>query len=303
MEAELVKHVTPEVAVQLGLALGLRTNSSWILRNVPARATKESIIRALSRPMERWRGWTVIPRRTIGQQRNGKIDWIVDAAQDPPTRSLTVNRDCLMIERYLEQQKTPPKAAPWFKPRQEEMKQMATTTRVGGLWGDQELDEEDFVLHNLGGNATNKHDPAGTVATDGGNDASGNVAGSQEVHQLAAPTPKAAPRREHPGDGSIGRRMKAAGFRTARQEVDEDVGSQNSPADSATSEIRATLKAMKDANDSKDNMIMQLQETIKGLNAQIAAMGATIAAMQNTMQQLNGGAAAVAAAAPAAQAW
>ncbi len=32
---------------------------------------------------------------------------------------------------------------------------MATTTKIGGLWSDQELDEEDFVLHNLGGDANN----------------------------------------------------------------------------------------------------------------------------------------------------
>ncbi len=303
MEAELVQRVTPEVAAQLGPALGLRTSSSWILRNVPARATREGIIKALSRPMDKWRGWTVIPRRTMGQHRNGKIDWIVDAAQDPPTRSLTVNRDCLMIERYIEQQKTPPKAAPWFKPRQEEMKQMATATKIGGLWSDQELDEEDFVLHNLGGKMDDQQDTSGAMMTDDGDGSNDDGLGGQEAPRQAVPTPKAAPRRKYPGDDQLGRRMRAAGFRTLQRVAEEDAEPHIDSASGEASEILTTLRAMKEANDNKDSIIFQLQETIKGLNAQIAAMSAAMAAMQNTMQQLSGGAAAVAAVTPAPPSW
>ncbi len=97
--------------------------------------------------------------------------------------------------------------------------------------------------------------------------------------------------------------MRAAGFRTLHQGAEEDVEPHIDPASGETSEILATLRAMKEANDNKDNIIFQLQETIKGLNAQIAAMSTTMAAMQNTMQQLNGGAAAVAAVTPAPPSW
>jgi hypothetical protein len=45
-------------------------------------------------------------------------------------------------------------------------------------------------------------------------------------------------------------------------------------------EILQVLKTLQESIASKDSIIQQLQETIKGLNAQIAAMGAAITSMQ-----------------------
>ncbi len=92
-EAEITTAVTPEVAAQLGPALGLKGSSTWAVRGVPRNATKEGIIRALNAASSRWRGWVVKPVRTLTQPRNGKLDWLVEADVDPPPPGEGVNSE------------------------------------------------------------------------------------------------------------------------------------------------------------------------------------------------------------------
>jgi hypothetical protein len=146
-EAEILKHVSPEAAAKLGPALGLRTSSSWVVHGVPRHADRQGIISALNTPNPRWRGWTVKPIRTLTQPRQGKVNWLVEAAVDPPGRALTVKTaanprgDCVMIEKYVEEKRIAPKAASWFNSAMQNPKPDPVPRR-GALWADI-ADEDD----------------------------------------------------------------------------------------------------------------------------------------------------------------
>ncbi len=296
-EAEVMNLISPEVAAQLGPALGLKAASTWVVRGIPRDATKEGIIRALNAPTARWQGWTVKPLRTLAQPRNGKLDWLVEAEVDPPRRALTVKTassphgDCIMIEKHTEEKRIAPKAAAWFRPRNP----VAATPppKSGALWGDlAELDDdEDFAMnyHNRddgtnvengqGHGADHRRWESGEQETQNEGQLRG---GSSQPHQ---------PQVQRDGNGeALTRRLRAAGFRTPHTggaspqdkvpPVAAAGGSPGTEQSSANAEIMEMLRSMQDSIKTKDALITQLQETIKGLNNQIAAMGATLSAMQ-----------------------
>ncbi len=90
-EAELMQALCPERADQLGPALGMRVNSTWVVRGIPAKATRQQIIAALDKSTPAWQGWTVIPRKRLGGTRGPTTDWIIDAVCGPPLFRTVVN--------------------------------------------------------------------------------------------------------------------------------------------------------------------------------------------------------------------
>ncbi len=302
MEADVVKALLPELAAELGPALGLCAASAWVLRGVPRDATKEHIIKAFSTVTSAWEGWTVRPRRTLGQPRHGKTDWVVDAACDPPLRSITVNeRDCIAIDRYTEAKKTPPKAAPWFKDHKPEPE----IVRVGGLWSDVE-DEDDqdseFVMHNPCNPGDNDENQDSEMLDSLRQQKEADSLPSIDFNLKSTSTDT-----QPVGTMGIARRMQAAGFRAnpyaaaprqqtsaqqaPQQQVHHQQPSQRMEAGAGgamDSQVMEMLMDMRRENEQKDAMIQQLQGTIKALNDQIAALSAAMQqqiALQQQMQQ------------------
>ncbi len=299
-EVDITPYVAPEVAAQMGPALGLQTSSSWAVRGIPMRATKEGIIKALYAASARWRGWTVKPIRTLTQPRHGKVDWLVEAAVDPPARALTIksrdspNGDCLMIERFVEERKVTSRTAAWFRPRQ--APPSPPPPKIGALWADitEEEDEEaeHFDMqppHDQNEEATEDPSNVGQVfpmamAT--------KPAGAAAA---AEPTPSADQGNNHDAmqnakkSEALTRRMRAAGFHpystTARPLQPQGNGPLSSPQphhpQDQDSEIKDMLRAMQQSMQQKDTLIMQMQETINNLNAQIAAMTTALTALQH----------------------
>ncbi len=296
-EAEILKHVSPEAAAKLGPALGLQTSSSWVVHGVPRYADKQGIISALNAPNPRWRGWTVKPIRTLTQPRMGKVNWLVEAAVDPPGRALTVKTasnprgDCVMIEKYVEEKRIAPKAASWFNSSMQNPKPDPLPRR-GALWADiaDEDDNDDSFnmdfedAHNFGDGKPNLDSmdmdcPHDAVHLDLPHDQAGFGANGPPTIQRKS------------NSEAVERRMRAAGFRPVNPFPQAPAGNEPSAVSPATSptnlpnkdpnaEIMQVLKTLQESITSKDSMIHQLQETIKGLNAQIAAMAAAIASMQ-----------------------
>ncbi len=112
-EAELTKALTPERADQLGPALGLKVASTWIVRGIPAKATAQQITTAMARPTSKWDGWTVIPRKRIGAARGHTADWMVDAADDPPSLRSVVNGTPIAIKRYVDESRATSRTSAW----------------------------------------------------------------------------------------------------------------------------------------------------------------------------------------------
>ncbi len=309
-EADVTAVVTPEIAAQMGPALGLKGTSAWVVCGIPRNAAKEGIIRALNAPSSRWRGWTVRPLRTITEPRGGKVDWLVEADVDPPARALTVKSsasphgDCIMVKKCTEEKKVSPKAAPWYKPRQQ--KEMAPPPKSGALWSDiaDEDDDDDFTLSDQCeiNNVINSN-----YADNRGDD---DLPGGQYRSEQSEQPPI---QRDARGE-AVARRMRAAGFRVPQAAVNGEAqqagGGQQptQPSGEANSQIIDMLNKMQEAMMSKDSLITQLQDTIRNLNAQIASMTATLASLQSAAvpPQPPGAAAATAGGqgAPAAtQAW
>ncbi len=301
-EADVLKHVSPEAAARLGPALGLQTSSSWVVHGVPRHADKQGIISALNAPNPRWRGWTVKPIRTLTQPRQGKVNWLVEAATDPPGRALTVKTaanprgECVMIEKYVEEKRIAPKAASWFNSAMQNPKPDPIPKR-GALWGDiaEEGDNEDSFnmyfadAHDHGDQRINEDSMDMDCPQDPSSFHASHHIGDQEAN---------APTIQRKGNSeAVERRMRAAGFRPVHSNPLLPVGngSATTPTGAASmevvgkdsnSEIMQVLRTLQESITNKDSMIQQLQETIKGLSAQIAAMAAAIA----SMQQMAGGA-------------
>ncbi len=298
-EAEIIRALLPETAVELGPALGLQTSSTWILRGVPRDANREQIIRALSVPSTTWPGWTVRPRRTLGQPRHGKVNWVVDAASEPPSRSITFNgTDCIAIDRYIENNKTPPKAAPWFKDHKPEPE----IVKIGGAWSDEDDDDADgdsFTLRK-GDNEQREEDD---IMADGmQTDLQTNVTDEDGQIVNTGPAPRAAPTGPLTmATTGIARRMQAAGFRAnpylpkAPPTGVAPIPTQPpqpaaNPAVSITEQAKSDrildmLTAMQKENERKDALIQQLQDTIKMLNDQLTTMNAAMQQQQQQWQQ------------------
>ncbi len=295
-EAEILKHVSPEAAAKLGPALGLQTTSSWVVHGVPRHADRQGIISALNAPNPRWRGWTVKPIRTLTQPHQGKVNWLVEAAVDPPGRALTVRTaanpkgDCVMIEKYVEEKRISPKAAAWFNSATQNPRPDPVPKR-GALWADiaDEDDSDDSFnmdlsdAHNFRDGRPNvdhmdmdcPHEPH----LDPSHDQSGHGEDGPPTIQRKA------------NSEAVERRMRAAGFRPAQsrprspgEEGLAAVSPATAPVDPVGKdpnfEMMQVLRALQESIASKDAIIQQLQDTITGLNTQIAAMAAAITSIQ-----------------------
>ncbi len=298
-EADIIKALLPETAAELGPALGLQTSSTWILRGVPRDANREQIIRALSIPSMGWPGWIVRTRKTLGAPRHGKVNWVVDAASDPPSRSITFNdTDCIAIDRFIENSRTPPKAAPWYKDHKPEPE----IVKVGGAWSDEDVDDADGDSFTFGAGDNERREKDDSM-TDGTHiDLQANVTDEDGQSGSTGPTPMAAPTGPSTlASTGIARRMQAAGFR-ANPYVPKapPTGVASSPtqppqpaADPTTSateqaksdRILDMLTAMQKESERKDALIQQLQDTIKMLNDQLVAMNAAMQQQQQQWQQ------------------
>jgi hypothetical protein len=297
-EAEIVGTLLPETAAELGPALGLKTSSAWILRGVPKDASKEQLIRALYAPSMSWSGWTVRPRKTLGLPRFGKVNWVVDAAAEPPARSITFNdTDCIAIDRFIENSKTPPKAAPWYRDNKPEPE----IVKVGGAWSDEEECDADGASFTLTKNDNGTKEADDFVTDDMQHDVQMDNMGDDERTAVPRPTPKAAAATPQnvPATG-IARRMQAAGFRSnpyvpkapPTATTTATVAPHSTPildtgiTEQAKSDrILDMLTAMQKENERKDALIQQLQDTIKMLNDQLTTMNAAMQQQQQQWQQ------------------
>ena len=102
-EAMVTQIMNPKEAQILGPAMGLASTSQWVIKGVPHYATKSQIIHTLAQPASAsWPGWTVRPSKTMSAAKSGTTMWKVEAAQEPPMRTITLNNYLITIEAYNE---------------------------------------------------------------------------------------------------------------------------------------------------------------------------------------------------------
>ncbi len=199
--------------------------------------------------------------------------------------------DCVMIDKHIEEKRIAPKAASWFNSSTQNPKPDPVPRR-GALWGDvaEEEDDDDSLNVYFAG----VHDDGDQKMNEDANmdmdcpqdNPSLDTSHTFVDHDVNAPTIQRKGNSE-----AVERRMRAAGFRPAHSGTQAPLGSGTATMSTAAAsldaanrdpnaEIMQVLRTMQESITSKDAMIQQLQETIKGLNVQIAAMAAAITSMQ-----------------------
>ena len=103
-EKDIMRILNPQEAEDVGLALGMQVASEWVVRGIPSYATKAQIIKTLAQSSNGWPGWTVRPKKTLtsSSARRGQSTWILEAANDPPLRAITLNNAVITIEMFME---------------------------------------------------------------------------------------------------------------------------------------------------------------------------------------------------------
>ena len=251
-EAEMTRTLAPEAAEEQGSALGMIASAKWEIHGVPRYTTKAVVHQTFAGKGGNWTGWVIRPLKTISPPRHERAVWLVEAAEPPPMRSLTINgRDIIQIKNHVEQQKIPAKLASWY------------TTKVQSspsVWADF-LDPKPVRL-DVGDRDRGKEN----MQVDSNSHTLGQEADPMEVDAIAAATK--CRKRGPPEDIAA---------------MSEDVQKEGK---SEENELIALLKhqaeqARVDAQ-KKDNVIDSLLAQIATLTEQVAALRQDIAKMQES---------------------
>ncbi len=257
-EAQFIRELTPEIAEELGDALGMQPNSTWVIKGVPREATKATIIKTFAAVGPHWAGWRIMPVKTLGQPRGGKASWIVKAEDEPPRRDAHIAKVLITIDRFHEPQKVTARAAPWFKIKPEKADTETCTTR--SIWADEVDDDQEDIQEFVMQEAQDCAIALGITPSPQPHHHAKPVDDAEETEESSAKHRRIeASERDHP--------TTAAGGGSA------PCATQQQPQDK-TDQILLMLQVMQKDNEKKDAMIAQLQDTIRTLQATIGAMQA-----------------------------
>ncbi len=287
----------------------MRPSSSWLIRNIPRQATRAGIIQTFAASRGQWTGWKTLPRKIYGQPRGTTVDWIVDAESEPPKKVVTLNKACIMIERFIEKPKIPPRAAAWFRNTATDPVRQKLV-KEGALWADmsehcaQAAEEEEKQEDAAGNGAGEKEDyqMAGSVNSSSTsmndaqtyiNDAGGN-SGRSRASQMG---PYAAGKGMNSGGKAKGGDdMRMDGQSTPQPP--QHPGQQSFVQSKGDPMLAELIAHLREESTKKDAMIAELQrtnatlqETVSTMSAQMAQMQATLAQMQQAATAQGGAAA------------
>ncbi len=151
-QAEATTALVPELAEQLGPALGLQPNSTWLLRNVPRRILKQDLIKLLASEAGLWTACHALPTYAVNDRRATGSTWIVEAEEPPPRRAFRARGTCVTIERYTDERTLSPACRVWAKPIsqwEEAAKRVTNSRNVRTPWGD--IVDDDIDVDFVGG--------------------------------------------------------------------------------------------------------------------------------------------------------
>ncbi len=278
-EAELMQALSPERADQLGPALGLRVTSTWVVRGIPAKATRQQIIAALDRATPTWQGWTVIPRKRIGIARGPAADWLVDAADDPSLLGSVVNGTPISIKRHVDDSRATSRTSAWAtgdKGKATNKDTQKIDTKTTPLFATEDDDREFEMDDSPGPFAQAGQDLQGQEAEQATDDAS--VAAEVVDHNVQSPpkpTPKATPQPRAPPSAKLGAALEPRTFDRSRS---PHTTTTRPPVDAIVAQLRQDIAT-------RDAMIMTLNQSIAALTAQMQEMQTQFQKQMQEQQQ------------------
>ena len=89
--------------------------TTWVIKGVPSYADDGMIIKTLAQSCNQWPGWVVRPKRPLTSTRGKYTTWLVEAAGQPPMSTITLNKQLISIEKFVERPQQGARANAWFK--------------------------------------------------------------------------------------------------------------------------------------------------------------------------------------------
>ena len=89
--------------------------TTWVIKGVPRYADDGMIIKTLAQSCNQWPGWVVRPKRLLTSTRGKYTTWLVEAAGQPPMSTITLNKQLITIEKFVERPQQGARVNAWFK--------------------------------------------------------------------------------------------------------------------------------------------------------------------------------------------
>ncbi len=157
---EVMKQLNPDLAAELGPALGIQPNSLWLIKGLPKRISKHDITTMLAASAGPWTGWYVIPKHVVADNPGRWSSWVVEAEEPPPAKAFKARGSYATIQRHVNEKAMHPAARVWAKPishLEREGKGMRRNPNPRTPWGaddqtgcdvDHEGEHEDDHVHS-----------------------------------------------------------------------------------------------------------------------------------------------------------
>ena len=278
-ESEVTRILNPQEAEDLGPALGMTASSEWVVKGIPSYATKPQIIKTLAQAGNGWPGWTVRPRKTLSKQRggSGKSTWLLEAANDPPLRAITLNNAVISIEMYIERPNPALKKilAP-TRSLQREAKDPENAHQKS-FFEDDISDEEDE------GQEENK------MEVDNPRGPNPEQAGNQQM-ETSRSYAEAVSRNSQQGGETANQDQQLQETQCPAKRKCQENDSEQTPAatstmDSMFQHMKAEAERAAAESAKKDALIMGLQQTIAGLQEEIKALRQSVSVLTSATAQ------------------
>ncbi len=115
-ETEVTKMLNPQLAEQLGPSLGIQPNSTWLIKNLPKKISKQELINMLAANSGQWSSWFVLPKFVTGDRSSKWSTWVVEAEEPPPAKILRVRGTFATTQRYVDERAMHPSMRVWASP-------------------------------------------------------------------------------------------------------------------------------------------------------------------------------------------
>ncbi len=113
---EVTKELNPRLAEELGPALGIHPNSTWLIKGLPKRISRQELINTLASSAGPWTSWFVLPKYAINERASRWSSWVVEAEEPPPAKMFKARGNYATIQRFVDEKSMHPSSRVWARP-------------------------------------------------------------------------------------------------------------------------------------------------------------------------------------------
>ncbi len=115
-EADVTRILNPQLAEELGPSLGIHPNSTWLIKNLPKKISKQELINMLAANSGQWSSWFILPKFVTGDRSSKWSSWVVEAEEPPPAKMFKIRGTYATIQRYVNERAMHPSMRIWASP-------------------------------------------------------------------------------------------------------------------------------------------------------------------------------------------